>query len=524
MAVLTLPHYPSTKVRATLSPSQQATLNSKVSSALAQTLTLPANKRDIPSILSFISSYAKDHAHNILESSIWDHDHASKSYLNKLSAAEKTVHQRVFQISETVIAELPLQTVLDLCVVYGRGNPKRVRALLTSIATASPQFVNLLETEAVPAFTTLLSAQSQSQGLYGLRKIAYVLVSLLAPAPPAVVRPFARSKHLVLALAQTYDSSLTALARSYGGLQPGRVAAGTPAEDWERVFLETKVDLIDCLHVLLRTLLKDVEEVPSAGPQLAARCEVAFEVVFALLELPPARTTTAGNASASTEVPTPFLNQTILEDYQHSYDLAKILKGATRRADDPRTELLEAALSALDTAQSSSQADAKPGALKLLIRSSGMPPGIDNLGRGPSSSADKGKGRAAAAPQQEENNPALDAAVSQVLDILPDQDPAYVRYVLQHPDFPYKGDAERLIGALLEGTAPVVDEAQVRAGLVGRAQSHETEQVGRTDEQEKFVYTKERRNVFDDEKMDLSKLRIGKKQCVSANSQLYPLR
>ena len=56
MAVLTLPHYPSTKTRAGLSPSQQATLNSKVSGALSQLLSLPADKRDIPSAVAFISS------------------------------------------------------------------------------------------------------------------------------------------------------------------------------------------------------------------------------------------------------------------------------------------------------------------------------------------------------------------------------------------------------------------------------------------------------------------------------------
>jgi activating signal cointegrator complex subunit 2 len=520
MAMLTLPHYPSTKTRASLSPSQQATLNSKVSGVLSQLLTLPASKQDISSAVSFILSYAKDHAQNILESLIWDSEDAKKSYLSKLTVTEKIVHQRVFQLAETLATDLPLQAVLDICVVYGRGNPKRVRALLTSIAAASSQFVKQLEAEAVPAFTTLLSTQSQSQGLYGLRKIAYVLSSLLAPAPPVIVRPFAQSKHFVLALAQTYDASMFSLARSYGGFHPDRLTPGAQVEDWERVFLETKVDLIDSLHVILRTLLKDVEDVPTTGSALAARCEVAFEIVFALLEVPPARTS-AGAASSSADVPTPFLNRTILEDYQHTYDLSKILKGATRRADDPRTELLEAALDALDT---NDDPRAKPGALKLLIRSSGVPPGIDNMGRGPSATS-KGKGRAAAVPETQ-SDPALDAAVTQVLDILPDQDPGYVRYVLQHPDYPYKGDGERLIGALLEGTAPVVDEAQYLAGVGAVATAGEMIDAkpisvpAKMEEQDRFAYTRERRNVFDDEKMDLSKLRIGKKQYVSSSLSL----
>ena len=484
MAVLILPVYPSAKTRSSLSPSQLATLNTKIAGALGQVTSLPREKRDASSIRTFISSYAKDHAHTILEALIWDPEHASRSHLSKLSQVERTIHQRVLVLAEKTADELNLQEIIDLCLVYGRASLKRIRALLATVAV---RLSGQIEAEALPAFTSL--CVSSSQGLYGLRKIAHVISSFLKPAPPEIIRPFAQCKNFVLALASAYDTSLLDLSRSYGGLQPSRVSdPNTRLDDWERVFLETKVEFVDVLHAMLRTLLSDVEAVPVAGTALASRCEAAFEIVFGLLELQHSR--------SATDDKIPFLNCTILEDYQHSYDLSKIISSVTRRADDARTELLESALSALDSPESSSD----PGALRLLIRSSGMPPGIDNLGKG--SSVDvKGKARAPPSPPVDL---ALDAAVAQVLDILPDQDAEYLRYVLSHPDFAFKGDAERLIGALLEGTAPQVDASQYAGGAASTGAIMKIAD-GPT-------YTTERRNVFDDDKLDLSKLRIGKKQ------------
>ena len=108
----------------------------------------------------------------------------------------------------------------------------------------------------------------------------------------------------------------------------------------------------------------------------------------------------------------------------------------------------------------------------------------------------------------------LDLAVTQVLDLLPDQDPGYVRYLLSHSDYPYRGDAERLIGALLEGTAPSqadVDAALAREGEIEGGAGGAAGAVQRADE---FAFTRERRNVWDDEVMDLSRVKIGKKRYV----------
>ena len=85
------------------------------------------------------------------------------------------------------------------------------------------------------------------------------------------------------------------------------------------------------------------------------------------------------------------------------------------------------------------------------------------------------------------------------------QDPAYVRYLLSHSDYPYRGNAERLIGALLEGTAP--SQADVEAAMVRGARTTAPVQDVQHDE---FAFTRERRNVWDDDVMDLSRIKIGK--------------
>lgn len=524
MAVTKLPLYPGARAREALSPSQQATLNSAIAGTLQQILELPKEKRDVSSSVAFVASYAKDHAQRTLHALIWDtnSDASGKPkphrYTSKFSTTERNIHERTLKLSQIFANDLPLEALIDLAVVYGLTNPKRFRAVLLSVSN-NAQLIKAVATEAAPAFTTILS--SNAQGLYGLRKASYILLSFLHTAPPELVRPFARDREFVLSIGKAYDSGLTACARSYGGIRPEHITSQTPSapplDDWEKIFLETKVALIDSFHILIRTLLKDVEELKDAGPALAARCEAAFEVVFGLQDLP-------SPSLSSDTVPVPFLNQSLLSDYQHTYGLSRIIAEVTRRADDPRTELLESTLQSLD--QGGVQESDRPGALKLLLRSSGAQPGIDNLGNGKAISIShqgdldvkgKGKGKGkAAAPSLVVEDSKTDAAITQVLDIFPEQDPDYLRFLLVHQDYPYKGDAERLIGALLEGTVPSVDEVHGLMESGGHAaEESAVARVGEVDGKDEFAFTRERRNVFDEEAMDVSQLRVGKKKCVT---------
>ncbi|KZT70368.1 hypothetical protein DAEQUDRAFT_668047 [Daedalea quercina L-15889] len=495
-----LPPYPSSKARAALPPSLAATLHQTISARLAQTLALPAAQSNSLATQTFIASYAKDSAQLLLNSLIWEQSQTSgPNVFSNLSPVEKTIRQRVFSLAERLAASgsLDLQILLDLSVAYGSTNLTRFRGLFSiAFSHNSTSLVSQVKDAGIPAFTTLLS-DATAQGLYGLRKTAHILLSLLRSAPPDLTRLFAQDKQLTTVLARAYDHGLGAIAQSYGGLNM-RTSNAAPLDDWERLFLETKVALVDSFHVLVRALLADV----AAAPGRSAASDAAFEVISGLLAVPPFR-------AAGT---TPFLDRPLLADYQHAYDLARTLRGALRSLDDPRGEVLDSALRALDTPGGEGSSEHGPGALKLLLRSSGAPPGIDARGRGPSaaSSADgKGKGKAAATAG-ERADPALDAAVAQVLDILPDMPAPYVRFLLANESYPYRGDAERLVGALLEGTAPDQEEVEraIRAAAVGEAA--EAAPVRKVEDA--FVYTRERRNVFDEEKIDMGSVRLGKKR------------
>jgi hypothetical protein len=59
----------------------------------------------------------------------------------------------------------------------------------------------------------------------------------------------------------------------------------------------------------------------------------------------------------------------------------------------------------------------------------------------------------------------LDVKINRVLDILPDRSCTYIWALLVHPDYPFKGGAEGVVGALLEGTAPQPAEVEVEEGV-----------------------------------------------------------
>ncbi|CAL1699245.1 unnamed protein product [Somion occarium] len=500
MAVLALPSYPTSRARQSLTPSQVASLNQLILSSLSQCRDLPVERIETSSAKTFISSYAKDVTSRVLQSLIWE-DPKSKSETSNMSQIEKAIHYRVLLLAEKVSGSLDFQTLVDLGVAYGSSNPKRLRTLFSSAYSSNSKNLDAqVSSEVLPAFTSFLA--SSTQGLYGIRKLSHIILSCLRPAPAPLQLLFARDKSFILALAKAYDEGLSSFAQSYGGIRLPDSSDERPLEEWERIFLDTKVAFLDTFHVLLRALFDDVAAVPSAGRDLASRCEPAFEVIFALLDLPSFQ----GESTSSSTEPIPFLNQSLLADYQHAYDLSRTFVSVLRKADGERTQLLEHALRSLDNASDTTN----PGALKFIVRSSGIPAGIDHKGKGPSRyTADaKGKGKAVITRPVAEDNPQLDAAVSQVLDILPDQPAPYIRYLLGHPDYPYKGNAERLIEAIFEGGAPSVEEVDA---AMARETAEQVSEVVHPAEEEEYQYTKDRQNVFDEEQMDLSQVRFGKK-------------
>ncbi|KAG6918738.1 hypothetical protein DXG01_012223 [Tephrocybe rancida] len=480
LSIPRLPAYPSTSARKSLSPTQLSTLTSTIASVLSTVLVLPPTKLDSPSALSFVASYAKDTALVALQSLIWTPTSATAP-----SQIQIQIHKRTLRLAHRLAPRLGLLTLLDLSLAYAPSS--QLRAVFSSAYEANPGLALVLNTDFVPALTHLLNP---SQGLYATRKATQCALSFLRSSPAEFKRCFAHSQVFVLALAHLYDQGLAGIALSYGGLSVQR-GSGKP-HDWEPTWAQTKLAVVDAFHLLIRVFLDDLAS--ARGAALAVESERTFGVVFALLEVP----------ASSSSGTTPFLDRPLLADYQATYSLSTTLSKALSK-EDARVDVLESALSSLSPASNSRKRD--PGALNILL-GSGVPPGVD------ARSSSKGKERATERGHSPEaHDPDIDLKLTQILDILPDTSPSYARALLRHP--PFAGDPEKVIGALLEGSAPLPESAELTpgGGGGGGGKGEERDRWGGGDGvDETLAIVVERRNVFDEVEMDLGSVRVGKKR------------
>jgi len=356
-----LPSYPSKSSIKSLSASQQSTLFQSISTALLQTLALPPIKRDTPATRAFVSSYAREEALGVLANLIWEPEAVARSTnRNGAKQIDTIIRNRVLLLAEKLATSGPdgldRHTLLDLSIVYAHTHPTRLKAIFSA---SLPTKLLPSSQEMISAFTSLLSPahSSQTQGLYALRKTSYSLLAILRPSPPALTRLFASSKPFMLAFARAYDDGLAALARAYGGLR-GYTYEDTwsgEVDEWERVWVGTKVDLMDSFHLLLGGMVRDLAGGEGLRGEAAER---TFGVIFAVLEL-PSGSRSSDSDSSGPSTPTPFLNRSFLADYQHSYDLSQTLASALRHAaaekeKDAWLEVLEATLCSFEVLSSSS--------------------------------------------------------------------------------------------------------------------------------------------------------------------------
>lgn len=484
--VFPLPLYPSHASLSTLSPSQQSVLTQHISTSLQHTLALPPPKRDTPATRAFVDSYVREGARETLEAIIWD---SPQNKTKTRKTVDTVIRNRVLLLAEKLASASPgleIETLVDTCVVYSSTHPVRLRAVLSSAVKTSPA---LLVPSLPDAFVSLL--QPSSPSLYALRKTSYCLLALLRAAPPELTALFAADKPFMLALAKAYDAGLAGIARSYGGLRSHEHEG--EGDEWERVWVETKVSLMDTFHVLLSSMLVDLARHGEGAAGLGRAVERVFDIVFALLDLPSSSATPNDSA-------TPFMNRPLLADYQHAYKLTHTLgQTLSRQAEqDARLELLEASLSQLSPSSSTG-----PGALKILLRSSGAPSGIDTRGpKQPKHHPDtKGKGKA---PERAQEDPELGTNTAQILSILPDTDPRTVRALLRRAG----ANVESVLGLLLEGGGAPDDLVLSDNDNENENEPAAAEGVGPAGEE--YIYTKSRLNVFDDEVIDPSTVHMGK--------------
>lgn len=287
--IASLPSWPSTSARKSLSASQQATLNAKIVSALNETVS--STKRDVPAALRFLSSWSRDRAHQTLEGLIWEQSKPISEYAKIDSLALRLAEQFASHGS------LDLQFLLDLAVTFSRKRVKVVRKILASAAANSPDIRQSSEELAA----ALRSIVLQSPGLYGIRKAAHCLVSFLSTAPKELINPF-QSQDFIVSLAKTYDAGLASIAEGYGGLN-----LASSDDDWPKMFVQTKVDLLDSFHIIFKNILDGLSS--SSGSSLALKAEETFSMFFALLDQP-----SSALPLASTSTRIPFNNQTLLAE------------------------------------------------------------------------------------------------------------------------------------------------------------------------------------------------------------------
>ncbi|KAI5996139.1 hypothetical protein EDD15DRAFT_492519 [Pisolithus albus] len=491
MATITpLPPYPSTQARKSLSASQLTHFHLNIARALGDIISLPPAKCDTPTTRAFVSTYAADAAHQVLQGLIWGSPESPRF--------DENVYPRVLILAEKLASSPPgldLCTVLDLCVAFTERSA-RVKNILAAALTGTPSLPSTFVNEVVPAFTVHLSP-SRSSGLYALRKTAHCLLNFLRPCPSELVRPFAHSKDFVVALGRAYDEGLSSMARSYGGIRNLDDSSRT-LDDWERVWIETKVALVDAFHIIMKCLVEDISA--ASGHQLSVEMEDrVFGIVNALVEIDSrTRQFTAGDGRL------PFLNSSLISDYQYAYDLNRMLFSVLHDAsrEDARAQSLDTALRALRVDSSTPSGTRDPGALKLILQTPQHPRKESKTS--PSKGEQKARERSPSLPviPSAAQNPDIDIKVVQVLDIFPDVSADYIRKLLEHPSYPFRGSAERVIEALLEGTAPEMAELETDT-----TQSF-SEPVRVVSDTERI----ERRNVFDDEVMDVSRLHRGKKK------------
>ncbi|TFK25237.1 hypothetical protein FA15DRAFT_668775 [Coprinopsis marcescibilis] len=518
----TLPAWPSSSNRRDFTPSQKSTFLSTVSSALSATLIAndaAQNKGTTTgklsgSTLQFLRSYLLDHAFQNLQATIWGEETGK-------SPVERAIHAKVLKISEALARQGGLDDVkilTDLAIVYGRTSSSRLRRIFDLAASHTPSLVSDVGASLVPSFTAILQS---TQGLYNQRKAAECIYLFIvagsgtneggSPEAP-LLRPFIQDSSFFQAISNLYLPGLATTAHSYGGtpalLSTISSSTNNPSDpdptEWTTIWIKTKLCLIESFHILFKQMLSNLTAAKTAN-QIATHADAAFAVLFALMDAPHRNTTENDVGGASSDTPlTPFLNLSLLQDYQNSHDLTYTLNHALQKAQerDARLDILEDAMSqdnGLDTT-----GNKKPGALTIILRGSGLPPRTipsDAKGKGPVSSVVfTSPPEPPASTSTRYDGEDIDAKTSQILDLLPDTSPQYIGKLLRHSA--YSGSTEQVIEALLDGSAIAENILDVES------RQREDEPIMKAEN----YNAPERRNAFDSEVVDYGSVRFGKKK------------
>jgi activating signal cointegrator complex subunit 2 len=201
---------------------------------------------------TYIETYAKHTAHCALQSVVWGTD----------SRIPEQIEQLTLLIAQRAAYPIAVHTLIDLSVVYAQSYPAQLQLLFQAQYSLYPsQLTESIAKDVLPVFTTLLSSTSDTyKALASKRKISESIVSFLAACSSIrpLIRPFAHSEHFIRALASLYHPQLTLIAESYGGSRALLAPSTNDPDDWSRIWIQTKIALIDSFHIVFTALSDDL--------------------------------------------------------------------------------------------------------------------------------------------------------------------------------------------------------------------------------------------------------------------------
>ncbi|EJU02280.1 hypothetical protein DACRYDRAFT_99944 [Dacryopinax primogenitus] len=367
------------------------------------------------------------------------------------SAAEFVLRKRAFEVLRR-IASVPGTIdpglLMDAAVVYEGSNHTAMVSLVDEALTVTPALSASLRSEVIPAFVTMLPQPNVTTP--ALLRSSICLIRLLNCGSSMV--DVLSDNQLILAIAKAYNNT------------------PFPSVESEQLVLQAKANLLDSFRTLIYART-------SAARHQRTKREGLYELLYLLHDLAPPTSPPDTQHTASSSL-VARIQAPILAVYESMYGLSKTLEAMGLVGDATRKYMVQT-LKGLRI----------PGLGQKQVTQPTPPAGLNGSGR---NSNAKGKGRSQAPGSTADETPELELKLTQVLDILPDESPDLIRACLRHP--PFGGSVEQVVAALLEGNIP----AEVRAS------------VGSEERKDAFPLLESRRNVFDDDPLDFSKLRIGK--------------
>ncbi|KAG9016630.1 hypothetical protein FRB90_002745 [Tulasnella sp. 427] len=397
-----------------------------------------------------------------------------------IRGTDYALQDRVFQLthrlsgSQSSGVRLDEVTLLNLTVACRDDHGRDIaRTTIENTAASDPHLGQGILSTIQPILTQPFN-EGHDPGTFLTVRLHLVKILNAVLRCKANIPLLALAKDLYRALGYCYHTVLDAVAHSYSasGIRPHEVG---PSFKWQLSWMEVKVGILDVFHGLLERALQEAESSEEGRHKV-------FDILLSMVDDSPKKPQSAPT--------TWFGNLPLLVDYQHVYHIKEKLSDLAE-GDDAIVDLLLQSLGGLVESHAPREGDAA-GALIILLRDL---PHTNVLPVIKIEKVDKGKGKAAVQEEEPETDHGLDLAVTQVLDILPDENPTFVKTALQDPTIGRSPEA--LVAALLEGNLPP-PLARIRDGPSEPPVASAPEPA-----------SMERRNIFDDEEMDFSRLQFG---------------